>query len=355
MKRICIFIIFVYPLLYAIPYYNSGKPYSDIFVSMQSELQRSVFPDSKESYDIPVDRVSKYNSRKRLNYWLNFRDSRLAKIKLNKRDRLRVQARENKESLKIVKDSERYPAGNSYYPWMPAGKTMLRKKDISKASPGIILGIRSPDALFGVFSDDAPYFDLSEPIQTDFLTVLGVKKERGYSQLCRMSLLVERGREKEFRLKKASASFSYRWSPDGGFLLIPHIAFFVPVSTDNGEYAKRYQSSPVISPGASIRTTFFRSGDISYSAYYYHNMKFGNKRTLINKISYHRGFKRFHLIYGFAGLVSRDQGNDLKQFLTAYYLFPVKYERAIKISATAEAGTTSFDDLSYLLNLSYNY
>ena len=56
---------------------NDMNPSGSVLVEAKEELQKNLFPAMKEPYYVPLDEISKTNGRKRLVYWLNFRESRI--------------------------------------------------------------------------------------------------------------------------------------------------------------------------------------------------------------------------------------------------------------------------------------
>jgi len=320
----------------------------DIFIDAHNELHQGIMNSRDEEYSINIDEISKHDSRKRLLYLLNFRESRLAKVKINSRMNF------------IAKKSEPKPEerGSSPLERPVAGKSVFKRKEEPSLSLGTVLSLRNKNILLSTFSfNNIEYSDFSEKSDTNFLSILGLSREIRKNGTLDLNLFIHRKEKDEFRLEKFSTSYLHKFTLRDDFYFEPRVTLFLPIYSDQNFKDEVYGDSTgiVLSPGVNLRMSFLNKGDIHYSLNYYHNTHKYEKRSFLNIIKFHQSMGRFHMAFGLSALTRNDEGTSGSKFISSYYTVPMMNSRAMQVVFLIQNKPFSLTNLDYSLNLSYNF
>lgn len=295
--------------------------------------------NSDFSRNISSNVISKVDSRKRLLYWLNYRNSSLARVDASPQD-------------VYFSDGEKRVAGISPSSFPQRKLSSVESKtDNTSLIPKVFLSYRERDVLLSSVAEGREYEDLSESLNTKFLTILGFHKTLKNNQTADFNLLVNRNQEAELRLKDISLNYNYELPLTNSFKINPFFSVFLPVNINDEEN----RAGIILSPGVSLNSVFPDVLDFRYSIYYYHHTANNNKRSLLNTVSVNKEIKKVNFECGLAGFVSRANPNSFSQFLTTYYSLLTRHSRVMKISATVQTASFESKKLAYSLGWSYNF
>lgn len=348
-------------------------PSGDVFIDLHNEIQKSHFPQIKPKNDntLFLDKISNGDSRKRLVYWLNFRDSNVVKLDVKTgsvhtiaEENLKKRQNNSASIFSPPKEEEAATiAGQNFNPPIESNSAFKsvasfnnNKNPKSKVSPKALLSYRDKNMLVHSAAEDGDFVDRSQNVKTDFLTIFGVRRNITPRQDVNVNLLVERrdSLEKEFVFRKAAFSYEHRLPVSRSFLLVPRLSMFVPITYYENEVYEGSMPGITASPSIGFNTLVFNAAELSYDVYYYQNTRQGKKRSLLNTIKLNTQIKKtIGLVYGVAGLKSWEEESRASQFMTVYYKWLTKFSRDLKLSVTAENYFKG--GITYMLNLSYNY